>query len=201
MLGRPFDYSTLIFHRFWKLLSTWLWIGAVVVLFFISWAPFHVQRLAYHFHHFYNLPWYCHTIPTLVQVHSGLSPGIARSTSTWCMCQAACTSSPPRWTRSCTTWWARSTGRPSGPPCFVLPSKAQRWRNSSSVFFHSFRNCSVNHGRWNIMQFECVSNGSFSLKNCHSQFCKIFSPPPPQQNSPWTPRNVLLKGKRPRAHE
>ena len=63
MLGRPFDYSTLTFHRFWKLLSTWLWIGAVVVLFFISWAPFHVQRLAYHFHHFYNLPWYCHTIP------------------------------------------------------------------------------------------------------------------------------------------
>ena len=150
-----------------------------MVLFFISWAPFHMQRLAYHFHHFYSLPWYCHTIPTLVQIHSGLSPGIARSTSTWCMCQAACTSSPPRWTRSCTTWWARSTGRPSGPPCFVLLSKAQRWRNSSSVFFHSFRNCSVNHGRWNIMQFECVSNGSFSLKNYHCQFCKRFCPPLP----------------------
>ena len=32
--------------------------GAVVVVFFISWAPFHVQRLAYHYHHYYNLPWY-----------------------------------------------------------------------------------------------------------------------------------------------
>ena len=38
--------------------------GAVVAVFFISWAPFHVQRLAYHYHHFFNLPWY--TIQTFL---------------------------------------------------------------------------------------------------------------------------------------
>ena len=29
-----------------------------MALFFISWAPFHVQRLAYHYHHYFNIQWF-----------------------------------------------------------------------------------------------------------------------------------------------
>ena len=105
----------------------------MVALFFISWAPFHVQRLAYHYHHNFNIQWcVIQTVRGFVSVLVQLKfAGIGHSTNTWCTCLAASTSSPPPWTRSSTTSWAASTGRPSGPSSSARPSKAQRWTPKS----------------------------------------------------------------------
>ena len=38
------------------------------------------------------------------------------------------------------------------------------------------------------MQIWFLSNGSYSLKNCHNPFSKAIQPPPLRQNASWTPK-------------
>ena len=55
--------------------------GSVVALFFISWAPFHVQRLVYHYHHYFNIQW-C-GIQTLLTKSPDICFSLTVVTLTW----------------------------------------------------------------------------------------------------------------------
>ena len=44
-----------------------------------------------------------------------------------------------------------------------------------------------------MMQIWFLSNGSYSLKNCHNPFSKAIQPPPLRQIAGWTPK-ILTYG-------